>query len=76
MGPGYPPPLVLFCYAIRVICICYFFCVVVKGVEQKSTSEYRGSSPAGSMSVSEFAKTPLSMLNHYRCGSISCPLII
>ena len=23
----------------------------------------------------EFAKTPLSILNHKRCGSISCPLI-
>ena len=35
-----------------------------------------GSSPAGCQPGFEFVKTQLSILNHWRCGSISCPLIL
>ena len=35
-----------------------------------------GSSPVGSMLGFEFAKTPLLILNHKRCCSINCPLIL
>ena len=43
----------------------------------KSTSEWRGfESRWFYQSGFEFAKTPLLILNHYRCGSISCPLVL
>ena len=57
---------------------------VVKGVEDISanllvntTSEWRGSESRWfCWSGFEFAKTPISILNHEHCGSISCPLIL
>ena len=55
---------------------------VVKGVEHistnlKETYEWRGFESCWFYhSGVEFAKTSLLILNHWRCSSISCPLIL